>query len=304
VDWEPSSIPDLTGKLAVVTGGNTGLGLAAAHVLAQRGARVVIASRNVDKAGVAVAKIRAANPEADVSFERLDLGDLASVRAFGAQLRRHETKLDLLLNNAGLMATDEGRTADGFETQLGVNHLGHFALTAELMPLLQASTAARVVAMSSMAHRSGQVVVGDLMFDRRRYRRWQAYSQSKLANLLFTKDLDRRLRAASSPVQALSAHPGMAHTELGTEGGGLSNAFFRPLMRLGQSAERGAQPMLRAATDPTAVGGEYYGPKWTVRGSAVRDTPSARAQRADDAEALWVRSEELTGTEFSLVSTL
>ena len=298
--WKPDDIPDLTGRLAVVTGGNAGLGLAIAHRLVEHHARVIVACRNADKAAAAVSELRTAHDGAEVSFALLDLARLTSVRALGEQLRRDEPRLDLLVNNAGLMAIDHALTEEGFEMQIGVNHLGHFVLTLELMPLLLVAPEARVVTMTSFGHRAGHLAVDDLMFERRRYDRWQPYFQSKLANILFTRELERRLRVGHTSVQALAAHPGATHTDLGSEGSGLTNAVMRPAMVLGQSTDEGAQPMLRAATDPAARGGELYGPRFLLRGPAVRETPSARARRDHDARALWKRSEHLTGATLEL----
>src|SRR5579875_1952046 len=199
--WDRKDIPRLDGKVAVVTGGNSGLGFETTRLLAGAGARVILACRDRARAEVAAARV---GPDAEVV--RLDLASLASVAEAADQVRAVAPRLDILVNNAGLMAVDRARTEDGFEMQLGVNHLGHFALTARLVPLLLAAPGARVVTVSSPAHRLGVMRVDDLMFDRRRYDRWRAYFQSKLANLLFTLELDRRLRDSGQPVAALAAH--------------------------------------------------------------------------------------------------
>ena len=303
--WTAASLPDLSGTVALVTGANSGLGLAITSALAGRGARVLMACRDEQKAAGAADQVRSAQPSATVEVVPLDLASLASVRALAASLLRSEVRLDLLVNNAGLMAVDEARTADGFEMQLGVNHLGHFALTGLLAPLVLATPASRIVTMSSMGHRLGRMDLDDPMFERRTYRRWPAYFQSKLANLLFASELQRRLSDAGVGAQALAAHPGTTHTDLGTEGSGLTNKVMAPAMMLGQSAEAGAQPLLRAATDPRARGGEFYGPRFIIRGRAVRETPSRRARRRDDALGLWVLSEQLTGVtpDFSAATT-
>lgn len=298
-------MPDLTGRVALVTGANAGLGLAISLALAGRGARVLMACRNQTKAADAAARVTehvgAGTGSAEVL--PLDLADLASVRALAAAMRAAEPQLHLLANNAGLMAIDESRTVDGFESQFGVNHLGHFVLTAELMPLLGATPGARIVTMASMGHRAGRMDLGDPMYERHRYQRWPAYFQTKLANLLFTAELQRRLTDAGRDTLAVAAHPGAAHTDLGTEGTGalnrlitVSGGFYN------QSARRGAEPFLRAATAPDVVGGQYYGPRWLVRGPAVLETPSRRARHADDARALWQLSEELTATPFALTA--
>jgi protochlorophyllide reductase len=291
--WTAADIPDQQGRVVLVTGANAGLGFAIARDLAFRGARVLLGCRNPDKAAAAVAAIRDVLPDADLDIVPLDLASLASVHQAAETVIAGSTRLDLLINNAGLMALDESRTEDGFEMQFGVNHLGHFALTAELLPLLLATPGSRVVTMSSMGHRGGRFHADDVMFERRRYRRWSAYFQSKLANLLFTAELDRRLRATGAVTAALAAHPGGSRTDLGIEGGGLSNRLFR-VTSLGQSVEAGALPALRAATDPAARGGQYYGPRWGMSGRAVLETPSRRARDASDAEELWHLSERLT----------
>lgn len=292
--WSEADMPSLEGKVALVTGANSGLGLESARMLARHGARVLLACRNVTKAAAAVDDIRT-TATGEVDIVALDLADLASVAAAAEHVIAHETRLDLLLNNAGLMAVDQATTADGFEMQLGVNHLGHFALTAQLAPLVLATPGSRIVTVSSMGHRAGKLRLDDLFFEQRGYDRWRPYFQSKLANLLFTAELHRRLSEAGSGTLALAAHPGGSHTDLGFEGQGLTNRLMRPVVRFTQSAAAGATPFVRAATDPAAQGGQFYGPRWIVRGHPVVETPSRRARRADDARALWERSEELTG---------
>jgi NAD(P)-dependent dehydrogenase (short-subunit alcohol dehydrogenase family) len=279
-----------------VTGANSGLGLSIASALAGAGARVLMACRNPTKAAAAEASIRAAHPAASLEVVPLDLASLDSVRSLARDLTSTESQLDLLINNAGLMAVDHSHTQEGFEMQLGVNHLGHFVLTAELLPLLLATPGSRVLTMSSMGHRLGHMDLDDPMFERRTYRRWPAYFQSKLANLLFTFELQRRLASAGASAIALAAHPGGTHTDLGTEGSGITNKLMAPTMAFGQSADEGALPLLRAATAPDAVGGEYYGPRWLMRGRPVREKPSARARRQQDWRGLWELSERLTGT--------
>ena len=297
VHWSTADIPDQRDRVAVVTGSNSGLGYQIALALAASGATVVVACRNVGKAESAVASITALTPGAAVTFMHLDLGDLASVEAFAANFRGEHDRLDLLVNNAGLMAVDKSRTVDGFETQLGVNHLGHFALTASLLPTMLSTPGARIASMSSMAHRGGSLVIDDLMFDRRRYGRWQAYNQSKLANLLFTLELQRRLTEAGAGVIAVAAHPGVAHTNLGTQGHGLSNRLSRIGLPFNRRSTSGALPLLRAATDPTVAGGQFYGPRWGAFGYPVLETPSRQARDGAAAAALWRASVELTGLD-------
>lgn len=298
--WTEEDVPDLTGRTALVTGANAGLGLEAARVLARHGARVLLGCRNRSKAERAAADIRT-TATGDVDIVDLDLADLGSVAAAAEHVRAHEPRLDVLLNNAGLMALDRSTTVDGFETQLGVNHLGHFALTGQLLPLLLATPDSRIVTVSSMGHRAGVLRPDDLFFTHRRYGRWLAYTQSKLANLLFTAELHRRLTDAGAASIALAAHPGGSKTDLGYEGSGITNRLLPPLVEIfTQSAAMGALPLLRAATDPAAKGGEYYGPRWMARGYPVRERPSRRARRSDLARALWARSEELTGLTYPL----
>jgi len=294
--WSCDDIPPLEGKVAAVTGANSGLGLEVAQRLAERGARVLLACRNTDKATVAAGRI---GPLAEVVA--LDLASLASVERAAAEIARRTDRLDILVNNAGVMAVDMSATEDGFETQIGVNHLGHFALTGRLAGLLASTPGSRVVNVSSMAHRNGALRLDDLMWRNRRYSRWGAYSQSKLANLLFTFEADRRFAAAGIPTRVLAAHPGFSRTDLGVEGTGISNAVLRSvnwIPGMGQSTARGALPLLRAAVDPDASGGQYYGPRWMIAGPPVLETPSRRARDASSAEALWDASEKLTGVTY------
>ena len=290
--WTPADIPDLTGKRAIVTGANAGLGQEPAYALAAHGAEVLLACRDLGRADAAATEIRTRLPDAQVGTGRLDLADLYSVAAFAAA---QSGPLALLVNNAGLMAVDEARTAQGVEMQFGVNHLGHFALTVQLLPLLLRTPGSRVATMSSMGHRGARGP-----FDPRgeqRYDRWQAYFHSKLANLLFTAELQRRLAAAEASTIAVTAHPGASRTDLGFEGSALANRALRvvgPLVT--QPASVGARPMLRALTDPGVHGGEFYGPRFVVLGSTpVRETPSRGARDADAARRLWETSVELTG---------
>jgi len=294
--WTLADAPRQDGRTAVVTGANAGLGFETAVGLAGLGAHVVMACRSTGKAEAAAGRIRDRLPAASVEVRQLDLASLVSVAAFAEGLRSSGRGLDLLVNNAGIMAVDEGRTADGFELQLGTNHLGHFALTAQLLPLLLATHGSRVATMSSMGHRAGRLALDDLMGTGRGYDRWRAYFQSKLANLLFTAELHRRLQAAGAPTIAVSAHPGGSRTDLGTEGSSGSNRLMRLVVpALTQPASTGALGMLRALTAPDVVGGEFYGPRFIAVGHPVRETPSRRARSAEDARRLWDASERLTG---------
>jgi NAD(P)-dependent dehydrogenase (short-subunit alcohol dehydrogenase family) len=280
----------------VVTGANRGLGLEVTRALFGHGARVIMACRDGATAEAAADGLRRTQPSGGGSLEvrPLDLASLASVEKFADGLAP-EPGLDLLANNAGLMAVDYGLTVDGFETHMGVNHLGHFALTTRLLPLLLASPGSRVVTMSSVVARLGHLDLDDLFWERRPYDRWQAYFQSKLANLLFTFELHRRLRAAGAPVAALAAHPGGSRTGLGDNGGHWTNRSLSLWKLFAQSAAHGAMPFVRAATDPAAQSGEYYGPQFQVWGPAVRERPSRLSRDPVLARALWERSEELTG---------
>jgi NAD(P)-dependent dehydrogenase (short-subunit alcohol dehydrogenase family) len=303
--WRASDIPDQSGRVAVVTGANSGLGAVTARELARAGARVVIACRNTSKGDEVAAGIRAAVPGADVSVEALDLADLASVRAFAS--RCADGPLDLLINNAGVMAPPRRLTADGFESQFGTNHLGHFALTGLLLPRLLMADAPRVVTLSSGAHRMGRMRFDDLMGDRR-YNNWLAYGQSKLANLLFAFELQRRAAAAGSDLLSLAAHPGYAATNL--QFAGPAAAYERVLMTvtnklLAQSAEMGALPTLYAATFPDLPGGAFVGPDGLLeqRGHPHLVTAAGPAYDEDAWKRLWEISEELTGVRYAFSGT-
>jgi protochlorophyllide reductase len=295
--WTTTDIPSLDGRLAIVTGANSGLGFMIADELAATGATVILACRNTIKANDAAQRITKRSKGAQVEVLALDLSDLSSVQAAANTFLRSNRPLDLLINNAGLMALDESTTHDGFETQFGVNHLGHFALTHDLLTALTNTAGSRIVTMSSMGHRMGHMYFDDLMFTKR-YDRWKPYFQSKLANLLFTAELQRRLISSGAKTIALSAHPGASNTDLGTEGKGLTNKAMKIVPFVSQTAARGAHPALRAATDPTAQGGQFYGPRWIARGAAVVETPSKRARSETDAKRLWEISQQLTHRQF------
>ncbi|MEV4417765.1 SDR family NAD(P)-dependent oxidoreductase [Catellatospora sp. NPDC049609] len=298
--WTAADVPDQTGRVAVVTGANTGIGYAAAHVLAERGATVVLACRDPRRAADAVARLRAAAPGARVETLALDLADLASVRAAAAELRERHPEIDLLVNNAGVMWPPRGTTADGFELQFGTNHLGHFAFTGLVLDRLLPVAGSRVVTVSSIGHRSGRIDFDDLQSERG-YGRHRAYAQSKLANLMFTYELQRRLDVVGAPTAAVAAHPGGAATELTRNSPPLIRRLFPVVGPLiSQSAERGALPTLRAATDPDVRGGEYYGPDGLgeVRGHPRRVGSSARSHDKLAQRRLWQESRRLTGVTF------
>ncbi|MFF3862859.1 oxidoreductase [Streptomyces sp. NPDC002209] len=302
--WTAENIPDQSGRTAVVTGANSGIGYVAARELARHGAHVVLACRSAARGRAAVVRLRAEVPGAEVEFVPLDLADLGSVREFAKAFGQRRPSLDLLVNNAGVMALPFGRTADGFETQFGVNHLGHFALTGLLLPqLMAAAPGARIVTVSSGFHALGDIDLDDLNSEHR-YRRWIAYGRSKTANLLFTHELARRLDAVGSGIVAAAAHPGYASTNLHV--GASRQEGHRPMFRLmglgaavlAQSAASGALPTLYAATAPGVRPDAFHGPRLGWRGAPAR---SWRAKwTLDDAsgERLWAASEKLTSVPY------
>jgi NAD(P)-dependent dehydrogenase (short-subunit alcohol dehydrogenase family) len=305
--WTAADVPDQSGRVAVVTGASAGLGLETARVLAGRGATVVLACRDLVKAGRAAGRIRAGarQPAPDIRVVHLDLASLASVRAAAGEIRATFPRLDLLINNAGVMAVPYQRTEDGLELTFATNHLGHFALTGLLLDRLSAAPASRVVTVSSRGHTSGEMNFDDLQGERG-YRPGPAYWQSKLANLLFTYELQRRLAAAGAGPIALAAHPGVVLTELWRTSSRLERAAISPRLRLinswiAQGVEMGALPTLRAAADPAARGGEYYGPERRHdTGYPVRVESSARSHDEADQHRLWEVSERLTGVSYPL----
>jgi protochlorophyllide reductase len=290
--WHEQDVPELPGKVAVVTGANVGLGLDTTRVLAQRGATVVMACRNQEKAAAGRAGLIAQGVPAErLELASLDLADQGSIERFADSFPRGP--LDLLINNAGLMAVARSRTTDGFETQFGVNHLGHMALTLRLLPLLNATPGARVVTVTSIGHRPGRIRLADPNFEHGRYGRWRAYFQSKLANILFTQELGRRLDAAGHGTLSTAAHPGYAATELGKDGRLVANLIAFSYRFAAQSPAMGAVPTLRAATDPDAFQGALYGPLRISFGPAVPEVPSATARNVELAGKLWDKSLEL-----------
>ncbi len=299
--WTANDIPDQTGRVAVVTGANGGLGLETARALAGAGALVVMAARNQDKAAAAADDIRGSHPEAALEIVALDLGSQEQTKeAAGAIVSAHPA-IDVLVNNAGVMGIPRTLTADGHEMQFGVNHLGHWTFTARLLPALRAAGDARVVTVTSTAHHVGRAVDPDDVEMERGYGDWKAYGRSKLANWHFGIGLDRLLRAEGWPVESLIAHPGLSDTDLqatsveNSDGKILARVFHAMASSTGMSAARGALPQLRAATDPSAAGGEFYGPRWMNTGNPVR-LPILRRLGMDRAiETLWAVSEDLTG---------
>lgn len=299
--WSVSDIPDQSGRTVVVTGANTGIGYHTAAELAFRGAHVVLAVRNLEKGNTALARIIAAKPDADITLQELDLGSLASIRRAAQALRASYPRIDLLINNAGVMWTPKQVTEDGFELQFGTNHLGHFALTGLLLDHLLPVRGSRVVTVSSLGHRLRAAIHFDDLQWERSYSRVGAYGQSKLANLLFTYELQRRLADAAAPTLAVAAHPGGSNTDLSRNLPGIIQpikAVLAPL--LFQGPQSGAWPTLRAATDPTVEGGQYYGPDGLgeQRGRPKLVQSSAQSHDTELQRRLWDVSEELTGVKF------
>ncbi|MEV2212450.1 oxidoreductase [Streptomyces sp. NPDC050997] len=300
--WSEKDVPDQSGRVAVVTGANSGIGYVTARELARRGARVVLACRSEARGTAAVDRLTAEVPGAEAEVIRLDLADLASVREFADAFSYD--RLDLLVNNAGVMALPYGTTADGFETQFGVNHLGHFALTGRLLPTLLGTQGARVVTVSSPVHALSNIDITDLNSERR-YRRWTAYARSKTANLLFTHELARRLAAHGSDVVAAAAHPGYADTNLQTAGPRMSGRKgSERFMRIGnryfaQSAASGALPTLYAATAPDVRPDSFTGPSLAMwRGAPGRSWRAPWTLNDRAGERLWGASEQLTGVTY------
>jgi NAD(P)-dependent dehydrogenase (short-subunit alcohol dehydrogenase family) len=304
-----SALPDLSGAVVLVTGGNSGLGLETVRSLTAAGAHVVLTARSQAKAEAAVQEIHATVPAASVESLLLDLADLSSVRTAVDQFAVRHDQLDVLVANAGVMMTPHLTTVDGFELQLGTNHLGHFALIGQLLPLVLATPASRVVTVSSSVHHSGRIVLDDLMFERRRYTPESAYAQSKLANLSFALELQRRLEMVGAETISVAAHPGYSATNLQRTGPGqqegLRGAIVEVAMRVGdlvaQSAAAGARPQIAAAAAPGVTGGTYLGPSGLgeVRGRGVtRARINPRARDTATAVGLWEASQELTGERY------
>lgn len=304
--WTISNIPDQSGKLAIITGATGGLGLETALGLVEAGADVILAGRNPAKGRIAEALIRLKHRNANVRFELADMASLASIKNFADRMRTEGRPINILVNNAGIMAPhDRGTTADGFELQLGTNYLSHFALTARLLPLLSAAKA-RVVQLSSFGHRTGTIQLDDLNFEQG-YSAFPVYSQSKLAMLMFALELDRRSKANGWGVTSVAAHPGFARTDLFANGPAPdANIFFRTIipvakLLMGQSAAAGALPTLMAATMPGVKGGQYFGPQGfkEFKGPPGPGKIESQALDVGVASKLWVASEGLTGINFS-----
>ena len=296
MDWSQNNIPDQRGRVAIVTGANSGIGLETARELARKGAHVVLACRSQTRANEALSDIRSGLPEAKLEFLALDLADLDQVRVFAATVHERFDRLDLLINNAGVMIPPASKTKQGYELQFGVNHIGHFALTGTLLDLLIATDGARIVNVSSSAHRFGRMNFDDLDFDARGYNASAAYGQSKLANLLFTSELTRKIAAVEGRVLVAAAHPGWTQTNLQQHSDFIQrlNPFF------GMEPIGGALPTLRASTAPDVEAGDYFGPSrfFEMWGAPKKVGRAKAAQNREDAERLWVVSERLSGVKF------
>lgn len=307
-DWSTADIPPLNGRTAVITGATGGLGYETALALAGAGANVVLTGRNEAKGRDALQAIRSQFPKAEIAYDTLDLANLASVAEFASRYAAAHTSLDLLVNNAGVMALPQRQvTSDGFEMQLGTNYLGHYALTAHLLPLLRQGRQPRVVNLSSLAHRTGAINFGDLQ-SAKSYSSWKAYCQSKLAMLMFALELQRRSDAAGWGLMSNAAHPGFARTDLIANGPGANSLmsqlgrFVQPL--ISQSAAEGALPTLFAATSPDAKPAGYYGPNgfYEMKGPPVPAKIMPQAKDAASAARLWDVSAALTGVSFAPVA--
>ena len=304
--WTQNDIPDQSGKLVIVTGGNSGIGYEAGLALAGRNAQVILAVRDVKKGEEAAQKIRQVHSQARVTVMLLDLSDLKSVRSFAQTFLATHERLNILINNAGVMALPARKTVDGFEMQFGTNHLGHFALTGLLLPALKATPNARVVTVSSNLHNSGEIHFDDLQWEKS-YDRWGAYSQSKLANLLFAYEFQRRLAAAGIDVKSVGCHPGYAATNLQAAGprmdGSVVSLWMMNLanMVVAQSQTMGALPTLFAAVAPQANGGDYIGPtgRGGMRGYPEKVRSNDKSYDEGMAKRLWSVSEELTGVAYT-----
>lgn len=301
--WTADLIPDLTGKVVVVTGANSGIGLEAAREFARKGAQTILACRSPDRGRKAVRELHAEYSDARAELMALDLASLASIRRFAQEFVQTHSRLDILVNNAGIMAVPYSQTENGFEGQMGVNHLGHFALTGRLLEVLLNTPEARVVTVSSTAHRAGRMDFGNLLFGNGGYSPFRAYCRSKLANLLFTYELQRRFEYAGVEALALAAHPGLASTNIGDHLHGrrlfgITQPFYSAIT---QSASMGALPTIRAAVDSQAKGGQYYGPGGFAgqRGFPVVVSSTAASRNQQHARQLWEISEQLTGVGYS-----
>ncbi|MDG1332443.1 MAG: oxidoreductase [Crocinitomicaceae bacterium] len=295
-NWNTNDIPDQKGKVVIITGATSGLGKEASKILAQKNATVIMAVRNVQKAEAVASEIRKEYPEAKIEINALDLGSLSSVRTFSKEISEVHDHIDILINNAGVMMCPYSKTEDGFEIQMGTNHLGHFALTGLLMPLIKKAERGRIVATSSIGHRSGNIDFSDINWESRKYKTTQAYGDSKMANLYFAYELGRKLSKEDNAPIATAAHPGWTSTDLQRH-----SLFFRVLNPVfSQKVARGVLPTLRAAIDPEAKQGDYFGPKGfqEMKGNPIVVGSNDLSHNVENAKNLWSMSEELTGVHF------
>ena len=296
INWNTENIPEQSGKTVIITGSNSGIGKEAAKVFALKGATVIMAVRSMDKGDQAKAEITKLFPSAIIKVRQLDLSDLSSIKKFANSINDEFTNIDILINNAGIMMCPEALTVDGIEMQIGTNHFGHFALTARLFPLLCKTANARIVVLSSLGHKMSKINLNDVNWERRNYKADKAYYDSKLANLLFAFEYQRRVSGMTNAPQLTIAHPGWTSTGLQKHSGVLSflNKFFA------QEAPEGALPTLRAATDPTAKSGDFFGPAkfFEMHGAPVRVKAKNTALHEGNAAKLWMLSEEFTHAYF------
>lgn len=306
MSWDERHVPDQTGRVAIITGANSGLGYENSRALADKGAHVVMGVRNRERGEAARQSILDITPGATVEIRELDLADLDSIASFARSAGEEFDKVDILINNAGVMAIPESKTADGFEMQFGTNHLGHYALTAQLLPLLVNTHGSRVVTVTSTARHFGRPVDPDNPHLEGAYDKWRAYGQSKLANLHFAVGLERRFRTAGARTQSLVAHPGLTRTELqvNTTKAGGGDASEKAAARFGMEPERGALPQLRAATDHRASGGQMYGPRWFQFGDPVRLPLFGRSLNQKSIGTLFEVSERETGLKLDVAAAV
>ena len=301
--WTTDNIPDLTGKVFIVTGGNSGLGYESVKAFAEKGAEVILACRNVEKGELAKSEIVKSDSTSNIKVMELDLMELSSIREFTSSFKSNYDQLDVLLNNAGIMMTPYQLTKDGFESQFGTNHLGHFTLTGLLLDIIQKTPAARVINISSLAHKGGTFDFEDFLYNNgRSYDPMKAYRRSKMANLLFTYELQRKLVAVQSDTIAVAAHPGVSMTNLANH---LKGSFMFKIFELiggfiSHDPAKGALPGIRASVDPNVQGGEYYGPDgmMEMKGNPVKVASNKASHDLDDAKKLWEVSEKMTGIKF------
>jgi len=301
--WTTDNIPDLQGKIIIVTGGNSGLGYESVKAFAENRAEVILASRSVEKGEAAKTEIEKNNPIGRIVVMQLDLMDLASIKSFAAKFKEKYNKLDILLNNAGIMTTPYFLTKDGFEAQMGTNHLGHFALTALLFDLIVKTSKSRIVNVSSSAHKQGQMDFNNLLFENGKdYSPIKSYGRSKLSNLLFTYELQRQIDTKGIDALAVASHPGVAQTNLARylEGKWWFKLLTPIFMLISQDQAHGALPQIRAAVDPDVKGGEYYGPHKGMKGFPVIVESNEASHKLEDAKKLWEVSQQLTGIRFNL----